>query len=111
MVLLETSRIAKRRLPAYFLVFALLSMVSRVYGDESKFTVRAVTPKSALGDTISFEIEDLAKWADKSHELNKSILYLDGRPLKGISPKVDPAHNTLSFELKRTNTEESKSAW
>ncbi len=105
-------RIGYVRLAAFQLLVGLVLMgISSVYADESKFTVKAVTPKSALGDTISVEIEDLAKWADKSHELSKSILYLDGRPLKGTKPQVDVAHNTLSFELKRTNTDESKKAW
>lgn len=67
-----------------------------------------------LGDEITVEVNKLKVLLDKAKcaPPNKNVvLFLDGRPVKEVTPypPTDPARNTLSFPLKRT--EKSRDVW
>src|SRR3954453_2660640 len=64
-----------------------------------------------LKDTISVEIDNLAKLYDKACQNKNLVLYLDGLPLRSLTPypPTDPAGGKLLFELRRT--ESSRTAW
>lgn len=57
-----------------------------------------------LGDVLAVKLSDVAKLYAKPCEGKKIVLYLDGRPLKGLTPfpPSDPGRNELLFVL-RTN--------
>jgi hypothetical protein len=67
---------------------------------------------SGLYDHIVVVVENLAQWVAQSGNNNPAnfILYLDGKPLKGIRPSIDKAfENKLRYQLMRTP--ESKDQW
>jgi len=58
-----------------------------------------------LGDVLAVKLSDVSKLSDKACEGRKIVLFLDGRPIKGLTPfpPTDPSQNELLFVL-RTNT-------
>jgi hypothetical protein len=67
-----------------------------------------------LGDEITVVLSDLKTLLDRAKctaPVKNVVLYLDGRPMKELTPypPTDPAKNTLSFQLKRT--EKSRDVW
>jgi hypothetical protein len=64
-----------------------------------------------LKDTIVVEIDNLAKLYDKACQNKNIVLYVDGLPLKSLTPypPTAPAGGKLLFELRRTET--SRTAW
>jgi len=45
------------------------------------------------------------------NDFSKIILYLDGYPLKGITPRLGDQPNELKFDLRRTDNAETKKSW
>jgi hypothetical protein len=64
-----------------------------------------------LKDTIVVEVDNLAKLYDKACQNKNIVLYLDGLPLKSLTPypPTDPAGGKLHFVLRRS--ENSRTAW
>jgi hypothetical protein len=89
--------------------------VTAVYKRGTKTdAVPAGVKEVQLGDEITLEVNNLRVLLDKAKctPPNKNVvLFLDGRPVKEVTPypPTDPAKNTLSFPLKRT--EKSRDVW
>jgi hypothetical protein len=67
-----------------------------------------------LGDDLTLEVQNLAILLDKAKctmPVKKVLLFLDGRPMKDVTPfpPTDPRKPSLIFPLKRT--ENSRDAW
>jgi hypothetical protein len=72
--------------------------------------VQEVTGKLGLLDTITVQVEDLKTYLSQpGRDYTKLVLYLDWRPIKGLTPQLIPDTNKLQFSLARTP--ESKEQW
>jgi hypothetical protein len=107
---------------ARFLVFAGLSVLmlfnsSSTYGQsegQAKQQIPDIKVKNVEGDLglyrpINVEVENLSQYLEKTgKEYGKFTLYLDWRPLKGLTPRL-AGNNKLTFDLRRTD--QSKDEW
>ena len=76
--------------------------VTRVSGDKAL----------ALFNSITVGVDNLpALLKAAGNDYSKIILYLDGYPLKGITPRPGDGSNELKFDLKRTDNEDTKKSW
>jgi len=83
--------------------------VIRAYRDDPND--KEHTRDSGLYDHIIVEVENLKQWAEQSgNNAANFILYLDGKPLKGLRPDTERVfENKLRYQLLRTP--ESKEQW
>jgi hypothetical protein len=76
---------------------------------KSRPRVTVVTGELKLGQIITVQVSQLSDWAG-DHDPRKLVLYLNGRPLKGLYPEqINLSENKLLFHLQRT--QDSKQVW
>lgn len=71
--------------------------------------VIGVSGQLAIGGEITIDVQNLSSWAG-NHNPQNLVLFLNGRPLKGLYPEqVDLSSNKLLFHIRRTP--EAKVVW
>lgn len=71
--------------------------------------VIGVSGQLAIGREITIDVQNLSSWAG-NHNPQNLVLFLNGRPLKGLYPEqVDLSSNKLLFHIRRTP--EAKVVW
>jgi hypothetical protein len=89
--------------------------VTQAYKSGTKTTdVPAGVNEVELGNEITLDVEKLNVLLERAKcapPIKNVVLFLDGRPLKEVTPfpPTDPANNSLTFQLKRT--EKSRDVW
>lgn len=63
--------------------------------------VTAVKGELALYNTISVEVANSADYL-KDKDIQKFVLYLDWRPIKGLKTRLDADNNAILFDIERT---------
>ncbi len=79
--------------------------------DLSSVRVTGVSGDLALFNTISVTVANLPLLLKAAgNDYSKIVLYVDGFPLKGITPRPGEDNN-LKFDLKRTDNDDTKKSW
>jgi hypothetical protein len=102
------------RILRWVITFALfVGAPALSHADEAAAPLKVIgvggTPR--FGRTVSVRFDKLAEWAAKSgNDPSKLIMFLNGRPLKELSPKaIDLSRNEIQYDIH--HTEASRETW
>jgi IPT/TIG domain len=80
--------------------------------DLSSVKVTGVSGNLALYNTITVTVANLPVLLKAAgNDYSKIILFLDGYPLKAITPRQGDDSNDLRFDLRRTDDADTKNSW